>query len=278
MGYWGWRPLVCSLFISVLIISCTSTPNTAPSPEPTQFPPITLTLRTAMTLTPSLTPGISLATTTTQSAPQITVSEGFQRVPTPLPIISSPPDCFFTVEAQWLCFGIVENSQPVSITRVIVEIVFTNQFGFPLHVEQISLPQRVIPPQTNAPYHVLIAPNTTLDAISRVDSTIIRAEPLSPQSPTLIPLTSSMITTEWQDDRFMMQGQISNPTARDAENIQVIVTLYDAIDRVVGYRVMTIENLNADATVPFELILRPQIISDDVTYVINVIGYAVLEE
>lgn len=45
MGYWGWRPLLCTLVIGVWITGCSLTSHTAPTLSPTQPPRITLTLR-----------------------------------------------------------------------------------------------------------------------------------------------------------------------------------------------------------------------------------------
>jgi LysM repeat protein len=45
MGYWGWRPLICAIFISVWVASCSVVSESAPTISPTYRPQITLTVR-----------------------------------------------------------------------------------------------------------------------------------------------------------------------------------------------------------------------------------------
>lgn len=52
MGYWGCRPLIFCLFISVLIVGCTPSHETLPSTTPTEYPLITLQVRRIASSTP----------------------------------------------------------------------------------------------------------------------------------------------------------------------------------------------------------------------------------
>jgi hypothetical protein len=45
MGYWGWRPLICAVFISVWVAGCSIVSESAPTISPTYHPQITLTVR-----------------------------------------------------------------------------------------------------------------------------------------------------------------------------------------------------------------------------------------
>jgi LysM repeat protein len=56
VGYWGWRPLIFALFISVMIVGCSITTDSAPTQLPTELPPVTLTLRLPASDTPLVTP------------------------------------------------------------------------------------------------------------------------------------------------------------------------------------------------------------------------------
>ncbi|MBC7814222.1 MAG: DUF3426 domain-containing protein [Burkholderiales bacterium] len=61
MGYWGWRPLILSVFISVLIVGCTITMEAAPTVLPaTEYPRVTLTVRQRATMTAAQ---VAIATT-----------------------------------------------------------------------------------------------------------------------------------------------------------------------------------------------------------------------
>jgi LysM repeat protein len=44
MGYWGWRPLVVSVFMSVWVVGCNIVTDISPSTSPTTYPPVTLTV------------------------------------------------------------------------------------------------------------------------------------------------------------------------------------------------------------------------------------------
>lgn len=57
MGYWGWRPLIYAVFISVWVVGCTITATEiAPTLSPTNTPQITLTVRTRAPRPPTLAP------------------------------------------------------------------------------------------------------------------------------------------------------------------------------------------------------------------------------
>ncbi len=68
MGYWGWRPLIFALCISVLIVGCSITTDSAPTQSPTDLPRVTLTLRVPASTTPITTP-THLILTTIQPSP-----------------------------------------------------------------------------------------------------------------------------------------------------------------------------------------------------------------
>lgn len=54
MGYWGWRRLLV-FFLSVWVTGCTTTSDTALNIPPTDYPPVTLTVRLLYDSTPSAT-------------------------------------------------------------------------------------------------------------------------------------------------------------------------------------------------------------------------------
>jgi len=56
MSYWGWRPLICAIFICVWVAGCSLTAESAPTLSPTFTPQITLTVRFRTSSTPTHTP------------------------------------------------------------------------------------------------------------------------------------------------------------------------------------------------------------------------------
>lgn len=63
MSYWGWRPLMFALFISVWVAGCSLTAESAPTLSPTFTPQITLTVRFRALNTPTYTPQVPIAAT-----------------------------------------------------------------------------------------------------------------------------------------------------------------------------------------------------------------------
>lgn len=63
MSYWGWRPLIFALFISVWVAGCSLTTESAPTLSPTFTPQITLTVRFRELSTPTSAPKIPLTPT-----------------------------------------------------------------------------------------------------------------------------------------------------------------------------------------------------------------------
>ncbi len=72
MSYWGWRPLIFAMFISVWVAGCSLTAESAPTLSPTFTPQITLTVRLREHTTPSVTPQIPLTATPQPDAPDET--------------------------------------------------------------------------------------------------------------------------------------------------------------------------------------------------------------
>jgi hypothetical protein len=61
------------------------------------------------------------------------------------------------------------------------------------------------------------------------------------------------------DNNYQVHGQVHNTGEADAEQVAIVITLYDQEDHVVGARTVPIEAelFLADAVAPFEVILTP---------------------
>lgn len=69
MSYWGWRPLISTLFICVLVSGCSLSSATTLIVSPTSLPPITLTLRVREPRAPTITPSVPVPTTPPPATP-----------------------------------------------------------------------------------------------------------------------------------------------------------------------------------------------------------------
>lgn len=92
MGYWGWRPLIMCLFVSVLILGCTPAHETLPSSTPTEHPRITLQVRRLST--PTAPSRVAVAASPTPPPPQ---------TPTAVVYIAQAGDTLLNIAAR---FGI----------------------------------------------------------------------------------------------------------------------------------------------------------------------------
>ncbi len=71
MGYWGWRPLLLIVCISVWVTGCNISSEYAATIPPTELPPITLTVRLREPTIPSVTPFTPPAPATSPATTQI---------------------------------------------------------------------------------------------------------------------------------------------------------------------------------------------------------------
>jgi LysM repeat protein len=69
MGYWGWRPLICAVFISVWVVGCTlNASEGSPTLSPTNTPQTTLTVRIRQPRPPTMVSQIATFTPTPVNA------------------------------------------------------------------------------------------------------------------------------------------------------------------------------------------------------------------
>lgn len=70
MGFWGWRPLVIAVFVSVWVVGCNIVSDASPRTSPTPSPRVTLTLRRPATATASPSPRAVVRPTTPARTPE----------------------------------------------------------------------------------------------------------------------------------------------------------------------------------------------------------------
>lgn len=70
MGFWGWRPLLIAVFMSVWVAGCNIVSDAAPRTSPTPSPRVTLTLRRIATATASPSPRALVRPTVLAATPE----------------------------------------------------------------------------------------------------------------------------------------------------------------------------------------------------------------
>jgi LysM repeat protein len=153
---------------------------------------------------------------------------------TPIGLQLERPNCFDLITGSILCLGEVVNSHDRAIQQVRVRVGLWDTGGG-LVVEAITgIDQRVIPPGASAPYSV-----------------ILRSRPYDTPgaqvlAAALIPLPSDLVILEVVDETVTISGQryhlrltLRNPSSVSTGPGHIVLTLYDAAGRVLGYRVET---------------------------------------
>jgi LysM repeat protein len=150
--------------------------------------------------------------------------------------------------------GEVFNPGPGGIGNVKVMVTLRDDAGNPLQVADATLPLDVVPAGQTSPFRVLFADPPR--AFSRYTVSPSRAERSAPRSSAL-PLTIANVTGRLNPPQFRVTGEVTNVTAEVARQVRLLVTLYDAERRVVGYRYLTLGEtpLAPNAALPFDVSL-----------------------
>ena len=227
MGHWGWRRIL-SVFALVWIVGCDIRQDNTPSTAPTQYPPVTLIVRTPRTSTPaSPTEAATPSTRTTEAAPALDVIA---------------PRCY--AGEAFVCLGLVHNPLDDTIARVAVHVELFDVRGVALAEQDVTIEQRHIPPGGSAPYRVLFSDMP--DAVGHV----------------LVSLRSADVATRGaaalrvENERGIMHGgqyivtaDVTNPGPEAVSDLRAIITLRDGDDHLVGYRAVPLaESLPANAS------------------------------
>jgi hypothetical protein len=126
-----------------------------------------------------------------------------------------------------------------------------------------------IPPNQTSPFRVLFTDPP--QSYAQFAIAPLRGE-ISDPAVAPIPLQVTRIDGRPDGVQFRISGELTNPTAETATRVRLLVTIYDADKRVVGYRHFTLSDapLAPNASLPFELTLT--------TATPNVASFAALAE
>ncbi|MEP7292968.1 MAG: LysM domain-containing protein, partial [Chloroflexota bacterium] len=279
MGYWGWRPLICGVFISTWVVGCNIvTDYTAPSAAPSGYPDVTLTVGRLPTAQVSSAP--------TRGAPT--------RISSPQPNVQLSPTAVHYVVLPGDTLGTIAERFRLSIEALVSanDGVMTLTPGAILLIPTPTALQLNVQPPTcyeTSPTHLLClgrvdnpldysVENVTVEVSltqadglteqtkrTTVEQMIIPAGSFAPyqasfsgssseiasvnarlnsatrssENPTLLLIED--VEGELLDGRVVVSAVIYNPGEENTEILRVFVTLLDGLDRVIGYRVLTFE-------------------------------------
>lgn len=235
-------------WLGVLVAGCGQA--VLPSPTSQSGPLLSLTLPGTSTSTPILrllrTPTVRI----TNLAP-VTMA-----VPTPVPLSANPPACYETPVGSLWCLGLVRNSLTITLERVIVRVYLVNSEGSALIEKETPIALRLLAPGEASPYGVLFdaVPEGNVGPLAAVVSAT------EYHGPNAV-LEFRDVHNELRETGFHVSGKIANPMAVPLQNIVLVVTLFDANQRVTGFRALRWpagQQLAPAALLPFGLDAVPQ--------------------
>ncbi len=165
--------------------------------------------------------------------------------PDPLPTLVPrtltlmPPTCYDTASDVLECLGYVVNDLSEPVGRVAALIELRTADGQLLASQVAQVEQYQIPPGGRAPYRARFTgiQTTTLQPGTVLIIALQSADPASPLLSTGLPIVQDEL---YHHDRQLYQvtARLVNAGQEDFHAIRVVVTLFDADERVTGYRVL----------------------------------------
>lgn len=297
MGYWGWRPLLCGVFISAWVVGCDIVPDTTPSAAPSSYPSVTLTVGRLPTI--GLSPPATQAVTT-----RATAEPSPSATPAPTDYLIQPGDTLDAIAARFHLSVDTLRDANASVTtfepgtRLLIpsptplplqilapscyethpgSLLCLGRVDNPLDfaVERVTVEvslsqpdgttalrratveQMLIPAGSFAPYQASF--DGDADSSGSVNARMISAA-YSAQALTEVRVAE--VAGEVQDGRVLVSAVITNPDSHEVELLRAFITLLDGTGRVIGYRVLMFEMgtvLASGEDYPLHVELTPQV-------------------
>ncbi|MCL7452255.1 MAG: FxLYD domain-containing protein [Anaerolineae bacterium] len=184
-------------------------------------------------------------------------------VPTPTPVALQIQGLAFhytTTESMW-CLGEVENLSGQPAEEVQVEVSLHDQDGQLLALGSAYTQVDILAADGRAPFAILFpAPPSSF---AQYQTRVLGGVPsthLGPRYPDLVVLDT---WAGWLDEpgagNYQVRGEVHNVGQAQAENVVVVVTLYDEENHVVAARTVDIppRTFLAGARAPFEVTMTP---------------------
>jgi len=227
MGYWGWRPLVCGLFVSSWVVGCTIVTSTSsPNETPTAYPQVTLTVgRLAGATVPPLF----------WSHRAITVTPDSNSSPNSA-VIVEPPMCYPQNNGELLCLGQVINRSSEAVSGVIIEVILGGRSGDQRRL--VTIEQRLIPAGGRAPFAAIFALDGEDAQGQDVVFARLEAALLTTPLDVIVLEAEAVQGNSTSDRRYALEVVIRNPSRMIIQFERAVIMLSDANQQLIGYRVV----------------------------------------
>ena len=184
-----------------------------------------------------LLPGNVLLIPPLMSASSASMTETLARLlpsDTPLPVLVSAPACYHTPADEVICLGWVQNTLSETLTNLAVQVNLRRSPDSANDQRATALAQQVIPPAGGAPYAVRF-PSPVDYAFA--EAALVSGETGDAATLTAWPLTVVESQQEVAGALVRVRGTIRHDDGdRELAELLMVATLFDAQDRVVGYR------------------------------------------
>ncbi|RMG85197.1 MAG: hypothetical protein D6712_09900 [Chloroflexi bacterium] len=232
MGRWGWRRFL-AIFTLVWVTSCDAINNPTATIPPTEYPPVTLIVRTPSQITPSpATLDLSPATITPLDTAESGTPSRYP-TPTPLSLQAQPPTCYNTFN-NILCLGMVSNPLASDVTRLRLQIQLLDNNGALLNQAIFSSEQRYIASGAQVPYRIRFSAEQ-LQSAAGIVVQVIRADAVDNAVP-YIALEVSGDGEVTANGYYEVRATIVNPHHKPVEAVRLYGVIQDDKGRIVGYR------------------------------------------
>lgn len=212
MGFWGWRPLMIAIFISVWVVGCAALPDPATDTAPTPTRPVTLTVGRIGPPGSSSTPAASAKTATPVPSQPPT--------DTPSPTPTATPQIYIIREGDTLLDIAIRYGIPLAELRAA-----NSQSD--LSLLQIGQ-QLIIPPPL--PTQVMENAET--------------AVPVLAATPTPVPLTVLLPACyDSRSEMILCLGEVENPHEMLVERVALRVQVMDAAGGVLDETITALDQV-----------------------------------
>jgi len=220
---------------------------------------------------------IPMEETGEESGSGMVVPVGNMILPTPTPLVLTINDAtlYETPAGGLWCMGEVVNTTPNPITNLQVRITLTALDDTPLLSHVTLAAADYLLPDQRAPFAILFDKPPV--GTAKAATLLLRGENISAVTAGFVPLDVVQPNGSVSGPQYKVTGLLHNRTEANVTRLTVVVTLYDADTRVIGYRqqVWAEATLGVGQNYDFKILLTPQGLAAPADY--QVIAWAVME-
>jgi LysM repeat protein len=194
--------------------------------------------------------GAALLIPLSEDSPQIVVVS--QPTSTPVPVELGPVACYPTATHGLYCFVAARNSNTTPVQNVSALITLADAEGIPIKSSVAYSAIEALQPNEAAPLAILFTGVPAEVVVWRAQ--LLRAEPAGNAVGRYMPLEILTHNGTSQNSEWIVTGQVSNASAKNAASVRLTLTLYDSAGAILNYRqVVMAEGLAQGATKDFSI-------------------------